>query len=310
MGYCYGPVPSRRLGFSLGIDLVPFKLCTFNCIYCHVGKTTKKSLKRINYVNFKALEEELAKIIKAKPHIDYISLAGSGEPTLHKNLDKIVAIIKKVTNNSYPVCLITNGSLLYLKPVREELKDIDLIIPSLDAGFNATFKKINNPHKGITFTKLISGLIALKREFKGKIWLEIMLVRGVNDSFEELKKLREFISKINPDKIQINFPVRPAWSKGVESPDRQGIARIKKVLGNNIEIASSVIAKQQKAFSQDISKDIIDFLKRRPATLEDLEISLGLNKSLLIKYLTLMKNKKQIRVSLNQGKRYFIIAND
>lgn len=234
MKYFYGPVPSRRLGYSLGVDIIPKKICSFDCIYCQLGKTKKTSVKRFSYVDVKELVQELKEIIKGRPRIDYITFSGSGEPTLHKRLDKIVSAIKRTTKNKYPLCLITNSSLLYQKAVRDEIKGFDLIIPSLDAAIVSDFRKINRPHPAITLDRVIKGLIALRKGFRGKIWLEIMLVGKVNDSISEIAGLKAAISKIKPDKVQLNIPVRPPACKLSLLPLKK-LKIIKKILGEKAE---------------------------------------------------------------------------
>ena len=227
--YFYGPVPSRRLGFSLGVDLLSKKTCSFNCLYCQLGPNSKKTAKRFSFSKLPKFKEGLKEIIGRNPKINYITISGSGEPTLYKGLDKIIAAIKKVTQNKYPVAVITNSSLLYKGEVRDELKKADLIVPSLDAATSKTFSKINRPCKGITLKRIVSGLIQLRKEFKGKIWLEIMLISGINDSKREIEKFKEIIDKISPDKIQLNLPVRPAGVK-ISLPSRSKIEDRKSVV--------------------------------------------------------------------------------
>jgi len=235
--YLYGPVRSRRLGFSLGVDLFPKKICSFDCLYCQLGKTQKTTLKRFHCVDLPRLLKGLKKAVKKAPKINYITLSGSGEPTLHKNLDKIISAIKKSTGRRYPVCMITNSSLLHRKGVRQELKAADLIIPSLDAASAKNFYKINRPHRKVSFKKIIDGLMALRKEFKGQIWLEIMVMAGINDTIKEAKKFRQIIGKIKPDKVQLNLPVRPAGQK-IKLPSSKRIDLIKKIINFNAEVVS------------------------------------------------------------------------
>jgi len=305
MGYFYGPVLSRRLGFSLGVDLVPKKTCSFNCIYCQLGQTTRKSIRRFSYIDLNKLKKELKEIIKQNPKIDYITISGSGEPTLHKNLDKIIGLIKKVTKNKFPVCVITNSSLLYKKAVRRELKKADLLIPSLDAVTPQIFHKINRPSKEITIEKIIKGLIELRREFKGKIWLEIMLVAHLNDTLNEAKKIKAITEKINPDKIQLNLPVRPGGII-LSLPPPKRLKAIKKIIGKNVNIISSFHKRRQKRFSQDINKDILEFLKRRPQSLDDLTDSLAINPNQVIKSLNILLDDGKIRKYCYRKKNYFV----
>ena len=304
--YFYGPVLSRRLGFSLGIDLFSKKTCNFNCIYCQLGKTPKKRIRRISQINWAEFKKELRNILKKNLKIDYFTLSGSGEPTLHKNLDKIISLIKKETKNKYPVCVITNSSLLYKKEVRRELRKADLIIPSLDAISSDLFKKINNPHPQIKLSKVIEGLINLRREFKGKIYLEIMLIKGLNDNLKEIKKLKKIIEKINPDKVHLNLPTRPTPEK-VSLPSQDKLEKIKKIIGDKaFLVAPSLKAKQFKD-SLKIEEKILEFLKRRPADLGELSICLGENPSLVSKYLDILLKEKRIKKRFHRGKLNFLI---
>lgn len=306
--YFYGPVPSRRLGFSLGVDLFSGKTCTFDCLYCQLGHCGKKTAGRFYSLKPAKFKAELKAIADRDQKIDYITISGSGEPTLHKDLDKIITVIKKITNHKYPVAVITNSSLLYLKKVRNELKPADLVVPSLDAASPETFSKINRPVKGITFERIVNGLIRLRKEFKGKIWLEIMLISGVNDTKPEIDKFRKIIDKINPDKIQLNLPVRPAGTK-LPLPSKSKIDRVKKALGKNCEVVvkfSSVSGRSR--VSMDLEKDIINFLKVRPATFDDLARSLAANPNQIIKQLTLLLKNKSIKERMIKRVKYFVIA--
>lgn len=289
----------------MGVSVTPKKACTLDCIYCQLGKTTKKTIKRFFYVDILELKKELAKIIAGCPKIDYISISGSGEPTLHKRLDKIITAIKSVTNNKYPVAVITNSSLLYQKEVRQELKGADLIVPSLDAAAKKTFYLIDRPHKQITFQKIISGLINLRKEFKGQIWLEIMLLGGINDSLEEASKFKRLVNKINPDKIQLNLPIRPA-GVDIALPDYARVKKIKKIIGKKCEIVSSFYKETQKKFSQSVQKDIIKYLNIRPATMKDLEKSVGLKKPVLAKQIKRMLDLRLIMKRMYNRKIYFV----
>ncbi len=305
--YFYGPVPSRRLGFSLGVDLLPKKTCSFNCLYCQLGLSESKTMRRFSFVKLSKLKKELKEVIDKHPKINYITIAGSGEPTLHKGLDKIIAAIKGVTKNKYPVAVITNSSLLYRKEVRNELRGADLIVPSLDAATNKTFLKINRPFKGVALEKIIRGLIQLRKEFKGKIWLEIMFVAGVNDSRSEAEEFKKIIDQIKPDKVQLNFPVRPARVK-VFLPSRSKIEMIKKILGKSSKfVIKFSLSKRSSKGSVNLEKDILNFLKVRPASLDDLLKSLSVNPNQISKQLFLLLTKKLIKEHRVSGVKYFII---
>jgi wyosine [tRNA(Phe)-imidazoG37] synthetase (radical SAM superfamily) len=167
--YLYGPVPSRRLGRSLGVDIVPFKLCTLDCVYCQLGKTTKKTLQRGDFLPVEAVLAELKSRLADGLEADFITIGGSGEPTLHSRLGALIDGIKKLT--SIPVAVLTNGTLLYKKDVRADCAKADVVLPSLDAADEQTFRRINRPRSGLTVEQLISGLCAFRSEFTGQIWL-------------------------------------------------------------------------------------------------------------------------------------------
>ncbi|MDD5070021.1 MAG: radical SAM protein [Candidatus Omnitrophica bacterium] len=306
MNYCYGPVPSRRLGSSLGIDIIPSKRCSFNCCYCQVGKTLQKTSRRFSYVDCEKLKKELIQIIKRKPVIDCITLAGSGEPTLHKNLDRIISVVRKVTKRRYPICLITNGSLLYRKTVRDEIKDVDIIMPSLDAANEKTFLKINSPCEGITLDKVLKGLIALRREFKKEIWLEIMLVGGVNDTVGEARAFKVLVDNIKPDKLQINLPVRPSWKK-VSLPDLKKVNLLKNIIDPKARIIVSSAGMKSSLQTFNLKKEIIMFLKRRPATLADLEKTFSESKNKINSSLRQLERDLIITAKFSNNKKYFIL---
>ena len=305
--YFYGPVPSRRLGFSLGVDLFPKKTCSFDCLYCQLGQSSKKTIRRFSFIKFPKFKRDLREIIKKNSKIDYITISGSGEPTLHKDLDKIITAIKRITENKYSVAVITNSSLLYRKKVRKELAKADLIVPSLDAATTEVFSKLNRPHKGVVLKKIIEGLISLRKEFKGKIWLEIMLVAGVNDGKEEIEKIKKIVDKINPDKIQLNLPVRPTGVK-ISLPSRKRINDIKKILGRNSKIVAKFsLKKRKREIGGDLRKNVLNFLKVRPASLEDLIKSLGVNPNQIIKQLYLLIEQGLIKESWVKKAKYFVI---
>lgn len=274
MQYFYGPVYSRRLGFSLGIDIIPKKICSFDCLYCQVGKTEHLIGRRFSFGDIKTIKKELKKILKQKVRIDYITFSGSGEPTLNKDIGKIVKEIKKITK--IPICVITNSSLLYRKKVRDDLKQADLVIPSLDASDSFNFDKINRPWRKNYFDLMLKGLVCFSKEYQGRLWLEIMLIKGVNDSKKSVMKMKSIVEKINPDKIHINLAVRPVPSKrGNLIPDKRKIDYCKKTLGQVAEIVSFSDDKKSKKTKIKDLKIIVNSLKRRPQTIDDLVAGLS-----------------------------------
>ena len=207
MSHLFGPVPSRRLGRSLGVDLVPRKTCPYDCIYCEVGPTTRQTITRLDYQADEIMAELTAYLHQGPPPLDYITLAGSGEPTLNLGLGRIIRHLKALTGT--PVAVLTNGALLYLPEVRDELQAADLVLPSLDAAREESFRAINRPLPDYPLSRLIEGLEAFRREYAGQIWLEILLLQGLNDSEADLEALRRALRILAPDKVQLNTAVRP-----------------------------------------------------------------------------------------------------
>lgn len=235
MRYLYGPLRSRRLGLSLGITLTPYKICSFDCIYCQLGKTTKLTAKRKEYIKISEIIRELKQYLKSSPKkIDYITFSGFGEPTLNIKFGRLIIEIKKIT--TIPICVITNSSTISNKNIRRQLKYVDLIVPSLDAIDKETFTRIDKPVAGINIKRIIDGLIALRHEFKGKIWLEVMLVKGLNDSLGYARQIKKIIDKIRPDAIQLNSPIRKPKDSIAKLVPLSRLKQIQKILGKNCEI--------------------------------------------------------------------------
>jgi len=225
--YVYGPVPSRRLGESLGISPIPFKTCDYSCVYCQLGRTTKLTVERKEYFPLEDIIDELKENVKLFS-FDTVTIVGEGEPTLYSRIGDLIASIKELTTKKCAV--ITNGSLLWNKDVRKELMKADIVLPSLDAWDEKSFKKINRPHGSLNFEKVVEGMITFRKEYKGEIWLEVMLVSGLNDSDENLLKIANWIEKIKPDRVYINVPVRPPTESWVKIPDMSRIRKAEKIL--------------------------------------------------------------------------------
>jgi len=313
MKYIFGPVPSRRLGISLGVDLVPFKTCTFNCIYCQLERTTNQTLKRKEYIKAQDILSELqAWFIRENSRKrdsrkfalpNYITLSGSGEPTLNVKIGEIISGIKKMT--SIPVAVLTNGSLLYRKEVRDSLKKADLVIPSLDAASAKIFKRINRPIKSLGIKKIVKGLMAFRKEYRGQIWLEIMLVKGVNDEKKEAEKLKRAIAKIKPDRVQLNTVARPPCEKFAKALNSKELKRIKNLFGPPAEVIVDFERRTLPEKMKDLKKGIMTMLKRRPATLKDLADGLGVHRNEVLKYLALLAKEKKIKPLSYKGRRYY-----
>ena len=291
--HLFGPVPSRRLGISLGIDLIPYKTCTLDCIYCECRKTTNLTIDRKEYIPTGEILNELNEYLKNSPELDYITFAGSGEPTLHSKIGEIINFIKQ-NYPQYKVAVLTNGTLFYEKELRDELKFADLIIPSLDAASDEVFKKINRPHENLNLSKIINGIAAFRKDFPGEIWIEVFIVPGINDTKNELQKIKKVIEKINPEKIQLNTLDRPGAESWVMPVKKEELEKIASFLNAEI-IAKFTSRKKIKSFKEDIEENIIKTLRRRPCTAEDISKLLGIHLNEVNKYVQALLESGKIR---------------
>ncbi len=305
--YLFGPVPSRRLGVSLGVDLIPYKTCSYNCIYCESGRTTHLTDRRKEYVPTSEILDELEHFLSPNPNLDFITFSGSGEPTLHSGIGEIVQFIK--TNfPQYKLALLTNASLMWNKKLQQEILPVDLILPSLDAAEDAVFKKINQPHFRIHLDEIIKGLAEFKKIYKGQMLLEVFISPGVNDGPEHLQKLKEKIHLIRPDKVQLNTLDRPGIEDWVQPATRTQLEKIAAFLDWPTEIIAKVKDRRtSQAYHTDIESGIIELIKRRPCTLEDLSETLGLHINEINKYIeTLLKSQRIFSKKMERG-TFFIL---
>ncbi|RLB71396.1 MAG: radical SAM protein [Deltaproteobacteria bacterium] len=307
--FLFGPVPSRRLGMSLGIDLVPRKVCSLDCVYCEVGKTTKLTLERKEYIPFGKVISELTHYFENNPDPDYITFSGSGEPTLNSRIGDVLKFIKE-KKPKIPIALLTNGTLFFDPEVRAEINRADVVLPSLDAATNPIFQKINRPVPGFDIEKYLQGLIDFRKEFKGKIWLEIFILPEFNLEQRELKKLEEAIIKINPDSIQLNTLDRPGTVADLHPASREELEGIVQLWNlENVEIISP--AAQRKdilSYRSDAEEAIFETISRRPCTIEDLMDILGIHINEINKYLDVLEDEKKIE-SIRQKRGIFYQVN-
>ncbi len=303
--HLFGPVPSRRLGVSLGIDLVPYKTCSFDCVYCECGKTTNKTIKRIEYVPTHEIINELKTYLDKNPELDYVTFSGAGEPTLHNGIKQIIDFLEQ--NYQYKVAVLTNASLFYDKKVRMEIKNADLVKPKLDAGSDEIFKKINRPHENLNLNKIINGLIEFRKEYYGKIYLEIFIIPNLNDTTTELEKIKDIVKKINPDKIQLNTLDRPGTEKWVIPAEKKKLDEIASFLDAEV-ITEFSSRKKIKSFSKDIEENIISTLRRRPCTSRDLSKILGIHKNEINKYIQELIETGKIKSKVEERGTFFMIT--
>lgn len=264
MKYVFGPVPTRRLGQSLGIDPVPLKTCNWNCIYCQLGRTRPVTNERKAFFAEEDIIEEVEKALQAhKPgEIDWITFVGSGETTLHSGIGSLINKVKKLT--SIPVAVITNGSLLYLPELRQELLAADAVLPSLDAGNEQLYLKINRPHPDITYDRTIDGLIKFSQEYDGKLWVELMLMKDVNDTEETLKEIAQKLELVKPEEVHILQPTRPPVESWVKPPDQEGLSRASSILGNISRIIPPAEGTYDLSSNSDLVDAVIGIITRHP----------------------------------------------
>lgn len=266
MPHVFGPVPSRRLGRSLGVDLLPFKTCSYDCIYCELGKTTNKTCIPGEWVSVEKVLGEIREKLISNP--DYITIAGSGEPTLYSRLGELISGIKAMT--AIPVAVLTNGSLLWHEDVRKRLLKADVVMPSFVSATEKTFNTIHRPESGLDFKKILEGLMLFRKDYPGQYWLEVFLLAGINTSDKELFLMKSMIEKINPDRILINSLDRPPAYEEAHLPDHATLVKASTLFGPKAQIISKKPVLPQVSKEAVTESRVLEILKRRPSSLEDL----------------------------------------
>lgn len=293
--YVYGPVPSRRLGRSLGVDLVPLKTCSYDCIYCQLGRTTRKTIQLEEYVPAEGALEELAEKLKEASRPDWIGIAGSGEPTLHARLGEIIAGVKALTD--VPVAVLTNGSLLWKPEVRAALARADLVLPSLDAGTAASFIRVNRPHAEISFERMVDGLVKFSHEFQGRIWLEVLLVAGITDRREEVERIAALAAEMRLDRVQLNTVSRPPAEAHALAVPKEVLEGFRGRFSVPCEVIGGArpAATERSAGGGGMEDAIAALLDRRPCTVEGIASGLGLPPNEVLKHLEALSARGRIR---------------
>jgi wyosine [tRNA(Phe)-imidazoG37] synthetase (radical SAM superfamily) len=301
--HVYGPVPSRRLGLSLGVDLIPFKTCTYDCVYCQLGRTSKKCVTRKEFVDSEAVIDNIQRVLSLKQRIDYITFSGSGEPTLNSGIGYLIREVKELT--TIPVAVITNSSLLNARDVQDALMEADLLVPSLDAGREATFRMINRPHDAVQYSSMVEGLVRFSNAFRGKLWLEIMLVRGINDSDEEIDALSSRLQKMRIDKIQLNTVFRPPAERTVKAVKPARLQEISGMLGAIAEIVTDFRGIMQDTVVENDGKRILELIRRRPVSVSDIVVALGIHRNGVLKHVTMLARRGKIKEVQFEDRTYY-----
>lgn len=269
--YVFGPVPSRRLGLSLGVSPIPKKTCNYSCIYCQLGRTNKLSNRPMMFFEVSDIIDEFKICLDRSSEFDVVTLVGEGEPTLYSGIGELILKIKELTCK--PIAVITNGALLYDKMIQNKLSEADIVLPSMDAYGEDTFKKINRPYGKLDFVKCYNGLIEFSKSYKGQLWLEIMLIEGINDDRESLLKFKSLLEKINYDKLYINTPVRPPAEEYVRMVSIESMDMAVEILGGvSIE---NLVSTGFCSKIEDDYKAVLSIIRRHP--MNQFEISSFLN---------------------------------
>jgi len=280
--HLFGPVSSRRLGISLGVDFIPFKFCPLDCVYCEVQSSKHHTLERYMFYPSEEINQELDIFLATKPKLDYITFSGAGEPTLYSGIGMIIEHLKH-KHPEYKIALITNSILLNQNKVRNEILDCDVILPSLDAVSQDVFEKINRPIPSFLADDLVSGLISFRRVFNGQIWLEVFIVPGINDTVAEINKIKEAIKKINPDLVQINSLDRPGTEDWVVPASPDCLQHIQAMLSNGLPTPVEIIAQHSPdhtngdATTPQVKEQIEKALCYKEASLEDIAMFLDIH---------------------------------
>lgn len=301
--FVYGPVASRRLGFSLGVDIIPFKTCTLDCVYCQLGSAGRKTVRRGRWFEPEEILAQVKAAVDSGQKIDVITFSGSGEPTLSRDIGLLIRGIKKTT--SIPVAVLTNGTLLTRKDVRRELAAADVVVPSLDAVPAALFRRVNRPHASLDSRRIVDGLARFREEFRGEIRLEVMLVEGVNDSPAAVKALKAAVARIRPDRIELNTVVRPPADRGARPLGAAALRRIRAELGPKADIVASFAKRKQAPAAGPLDRAIMATVGRRPQTAADVSAALGRHRDEVLKALSSLEARGRVRRLVHGGKTYF-----
>lgn len=296
--HLFGPVPSRRLGMSLGVDLVPAKTCTQDCLFCECGRTTALTDERREYAPRAEVEKELRHFFASHPAPEVVTFSGAGEPTLSSVIGLVIADIRSVAPG-LPVAVLTNGSLLFRSDVRKDILDADRVIPSLNASSEEVFRRINRPLQGMSLASHVEGLVSFRREYKGRLDLEVFILPGVNDGEGELRGLKAAIEKIKPDTVQLNTLDRPGTDPACRPASREFLEGIVRAWGlPNAVIVSRAApgsAAPGRKTGDEFQNAIFETIRRRPCTLEDLSVMLGLPERDIRAHLAGLRGRCRIR---------------
>ncbi|MBW2485190.1 MAG: radical SAM protein [Deltaproteobacteria bacterium] len=328
MKHLFGPVFSRRLGLSQGIDLLPPKTCNYNCIYCEINRAPQLSCERREHVPTSEIIAEIDTLLANKERvrkIDVFTITASGEPTLHTGLGRVINHIKEKTDK--PVAILTNGSQLYLEEVRRDLQAADIVIPSLDAARAESFRKVNRPAKcSSDLETIIAGIVQFSNEFSGDLWLEILLVENINDADEDIEALKKAIAEIKPKRVQLNTVARPPFETFAKPLTRRRLEEVRAAIAEvytgpvdilagskeaeDIDLSKEKVDTSEKISLERVESEIIEMVLRRPCTAAEIAGTLNLEAEDALEILVDMESRGDLLAKIHGDKMYFRAAKE
>jgi len=304
-GFVYGPVPSRRLGASLGVDVVPMKVCCYDCLYCQLGPTRELTQERREFFPVGEVLADVERRLHLWPPPDVVTVAGSGEPTLYSSLGALLEGLKTLT--AIPIALLTNGALFHRADVRREARAADLVLPSLDAGDDATFALVNRPAPELSLGQVVDGLARFRGEYPGKIWLEVMVLAGVTDTVERLAPIARLACRLAPDRIQLNTPVRPTFDERAAPVPPERLAELCSIFDPTAEVVVETSGRHHDdvADRSGVDEELPALLQRRPCTLDEIATGLRRHPNDVLKALVHLEREGNVHRVLRGGRVYW-----
>lgn len=301
MKFVFGPVPSRRLGISLGISPIPKKTCNYSCVYCQLGRTNRMSNERKMFFPVNEIMDDFNEILKAGFAFDVVTIVGEGEPTLYLGMGELIEQLKEQT--SKPIAVITNGALLYEPQLRRELAIADIVLPTMDAYDERTLNSINRPHKEIHFPQVFEGLKIFSQEYLGQLWIEIMLIAGVNDDDVSLHKYAEMLAELNYQRLYLNTPIRPPAEKYVKQISEEKMSQAVEVLGG-ISL-DFMVSEGFQSNLNDSYEAIMSIIKRHPMNQFEIKSFLKMRNEDAAAFLHRLESDIEVKVVDYKGYRTY-----
>lgn len=324
----FGPVMSRRLGRSLGVDLVTPKTCAWDCVYCQLRRTDQLTTARGEAVAVAQVERELAAALATGPRPDFVTLSGAGEPTLNRHVGAIIGLIRRLTD--VPVAVLTSGALLSLPAVCEAVGAADVVLPTLAAWNDELYRRIHRPAAGLSFAKHWAGLMALRWELRTRVWVELFLLEGLNASDEDLREFAWLLEHLEPDRIQLNTVVRPPYEKGMaRAASAKKLARWAAALGPRAEViapscagvsaAAGAVSATNSALdgalrearegdAAALEAAVLGLCSRHPATASQIAEATGMGEREIGEVLTRLESRGAIAVEQYGGTRFYVAS--